>query len=56
LGSAYCLEMLGLAVHRLVWVASVVYFFANVNLMGALLRSYKMKQGQKKIETYTKSD
>jgi phosphatidylinositol glycan class M len=56
LGSAYCLEMLGLAVHRLVWVASVVYFFANVNLMGALLRSYKTKQGQKKNETYTKSD
>ena len=41
LGSAYCLEMQGMAVHRIVWVASVFYFFANVNLMGVLLKSYK---------------
>jgi phosphatidylinositol glycan class M len=40
LGSAYCLEMQGMAVHQLVWMASVLYFFANVNLMGALLRSH----------------
>lgn len=40
LGSAYCLEMQGMAVHKLVWMASVFYFFANVNLMGALLRSH----------------
>ena len=39
LGSAYCLEMQGWAVHKLVWIASVIYFFANVNMMGALLRS-----------------
>jgi len=38
LGSAYCLEMQGLAFHRIVWLASVLYFFANVNLMGALVR------------------
>jgi len=38
LGSAYGLEMQGLAFHRMVWLASVLYFFANVNLMGALLR------------------
>lgn len=38
LGSAYGLEMQGLAFHRIVWVASVVYFFANVNMMGALLQ------------------
>ena len=38
LGSAYGLEMQGLAFHRIVWLASVIYFFANVNLMGALLR------------------
>jgi len=37
LGSAYALEMQGLAFHRVVWLASVLYFFANVNLMGALL-------------------
>jgi len=41
LGSAYCLEMLGLAVHRIVWVASVNFFAANVNLMGAILSNYK---------------
>ena len=37
LGSAYCLEMQGLRFHRIVWFASVLYFFANVNMMGALL-------------------
>lgn len=41
LGSAYCLEMLGLAVHRLVWVASCVYYWANINVIGALLSSYQ---------------
>lgn len=39
LGSAYCLEMQGMAVHMLVWMASVVFFMANVNLLGALLVS-----------------
>ena len=37
LGSAYGLEMQGMAFHRIVWLASVLYFFANVNMMGALL-------------------
>lgn len=37
LGSAYGLEMLGLQFHRIVWCASVLYFFANVNMMGALI-------------------
>lgn len=37
LGSAYGLEMQGFRFHRIVWAASVVYFFANVNMMGALL-------------------
>ncbi len=37
LGSAYCLEMQGMAFHRIVWLASVLYFFANVNMIGALL-------------------
>jgi len=40
LGSAYGLEMQGLAFHRIVWLASVLYFFANVNLMGALLQQF----------------
>jgi phosphatidylinositol glycan class M len=39
LGSAYGLEMQGLRFHRIVWFASVLYFFANVNMMGALLES-----------------
>jgi phosphatidylinositol glycan class M len=39
LGTAYCLEMRGLAVHFAVWWASVVVFAANVNLLGALLAS-----------------
>eukprot|EP00980_Cylindrotheca_fusiformis_P006692 scaffold1398_cov116-Cylindrotheca_fusiformis.AAC.9 len=56
LGSAYCLEMLGLPVHRLVWVASILYFFANVNLMGALLRSYTAKQSLQKSKSEAKSD
>jgi len=36
---AYCLEMQGMAFHRQVWAASVVFFVANVNLLGALLIS-----------------
>ena len=41
LGSAYCLEMQGWAVHRVVWMASVVYFWANISVIGALLNSYQ---------------
>jgi phosphatidylinositol glycan class M len=44
LGSAYCLEMQGMAVHRMVWLASVLFFGANVNLLGALLDSYRVKK------------
>eukprot|EP00934_Nitzschia_sp_Nitz4_P004107 Nitzschia sp. Nitz4//scaffold3_size479765//348396//349829//NITZ4_000145-RA/size479765-processed-gene-1.251-mRNA-1//1//CDS//3329550893//4097//frame0 len=44
LGSAYCLEMLGLSAHIWVWLASVLYFLANVNLMGALLRSHSQQR------------
>jgi phosphatidylinositol glycan class M len=40
LASAYCLEMRGMAVYRLVWCASLAYFCANIHLLGALLRSY----------------
>ena len=39
LACAYCLEMQGMAVHRLVWCASVCFFGANVHLLGALLAS-----------------
>jgi phosphatidylinositol glycan class M len=40
LGNAYCLEMQGMAFHRLVWFASVLYFAANIQLLCALLQSY----------------
>jgi GPI mannosyltransferase 1 subunit M len=36
---AYCLEMQGMAVHRHVWLASVFFFGAQVNLLSALLHS-----------------
>ncbi|GKY92286.1 hypothetical protein MPSEU_000199700 [Mayamaea pseudoterrestris] len=37
--SAYQLEMMGRACHRYVWLASVLYFVANVNLLRSMLRS-----------------
>ena len=44
LASAYLLEMQGMAVHKIVWGASVAYFFANVNVMGAVLNSVRLQQ------------
>ena len=55
LGSAYCLEMLGLAVHKWVWCASVFYFLANVHLMGALLRSTSGTKRESILEERSKS-
>jgi GPI mannosyltransferase 1 subunit M len=37
LSTAYCLEMQGMSVHRIVWIASLFFFVANVNLLSALL-------------------
>mmetsp|Transcript_6824 Transcript_6824/g.13108 ORF Transcript_6824/g.13108 Transcript_6824/m.13108 type:complete len:469 (-) Transcript_6824:294-1700(-) len=37
LGSAYLLEMQGWAVHRLVWIASVLFYAAHANLVCAFL-------------------
>lgn len=54
LGSAYCLEMQGMAVHRIVWLASVVFFGANVNLLGALLDSSRVKA--ESLKTARKAD
>ena len=55
LGSAYCLEMQGWAVHRLVWMASVIYFWANTAVIGALLHSYQLMKdnGQERVEAST---
>jgi len=44
LGSAYCLEMQGWAVHRLLWVSSVAHFWVNMSVIGALLNSYHRRQ------------
>lgn len=41
--TAYLLEMQGWAVHRIVWLASVAFFGANVNLMGALLSASSVR-------------
>ncbi len=41
LGFAFRLEMLGLAVHLQVWLASVVYFMANVNLLRVIMNHYR---------------
>lgn len=44
LGSAYYLEMQGWPIHRLVWLASVLYFEANIAVIGALLDSYNHEE------------
>ena len=41
LGSAFCLEMKGMAVHLQVWMASIGFFIANVNLLRAILNNYQ---------------
>lgn len=40
LGSAFCLEMKGMAVHLQVWLASLLFFGANVNILRAILSNY----------------
>jgi phosphatidylinositol glycan class M len=42
--SAFTLEMLGWRSHRQVWMASVFFFGANVNLLSAMLDGYKQKK------------
>jgi len=42
--SAFTLEMLGWTSHRQVWLASVLFFIANVNLLSAILNGYKKKK------------
>jgi phosphatidylinositol glycan class M len=41
LGSAFCLEMKGMAVHLQVWLASIGFFIANVNLLRVILTNYR---------------
>ena len=44
LGSAFTLEMLGWRSHRQVWMASVLFFIANVNLLVAIVDGYRVKK------------
>jgi len=39
--SAFTLEMLGWRSHRQVWLASLFFFIANVNLLSSILNGYK---------------
>jgi GPI mannosyltransferase 1 subunit M len=50
LGSAYCLEMQGMAVHQIVWMASLLFFIANVNLLGALLSTTADMQRKRNVK------
>jgi len=49
LGGAFCLEMCGSAVHLQVWMASLLFFAANVNVLRAILANYE-GNGKKKME------
>lgn len=42
--SAFTLEMLGWKTHRQVWMASVFFFAANVNLLVAMVEGYRAKK------------
>jgi GPI mannosyltransferase 1 subunit M len=44
LGTAYCLEMQGWAVHIYVWIASVLYFLTNVYMLSSLLSSTRERR------------
>jgi GPI mannosyltransferase 1 subunit M len=46
LGCAYCLEMRGMPVHMHVWAASITFFVASVNLLGALLAACGSDDGE----------
>lgn len=42
--SAFTLEMLGWRSHRQVWMASLLFFVANVNLLRSILDGYKKRK------------
>jgi len=44
LASAFCLEMKGYSVHFIVWIASILVFGANLNLLRVILLGYKKKK------------
>lgn len=45
LGWAFCLEMKGQPVHLQLWMASIGFFVANVNLLRVILMNYHAKCG-----------
>ena len=45
--SAFTLEMLGWRTHRHVWLASLIFFSANVNLLDSILKGYNRKPTMK---------
>ena len=47
LACAYLLEMQGWPVHRLVWMASVVYFVANIHLLRVMIQSSSVLRERK---------
>jgi GPI mannosyltransferase 1 subunit M len=49
LGSAFTLEMLGWRSHRQVWMASVLFFVANVNLLVAILNGYRVDKAWRSL-------
>lgn len=48
LACAYLLEMQGWSVHRLVWMASVIYFAANIHLLRIIIQSSISPPGESK--------
>ena len=56
LGCAFCLEMKGMAVHLYVWMASVGFFVANVNLLRVIVSNYRGFDDTTTIRTRGKID
>jgi len=50
LGSAFCLEMKGMTVHVFVWMSSVLFYFANVNMLRMMLKNYQGFRNMQKVK------
>jgi len=51
--SAFSLEMLGWKSHRQVWMASLFFFIANVNLLHSILKGYIESKKKKQLEAFS---
>mmetsp|Transcript_18298 Transcript_18298/g.39592 ORF Transcript_18298/g.39592 Transcript_18298/m.39592 type:complete len:542 (+) Transcript_18298:106-1731(+) len=56
LGSAFCLEMQGMPVHLVVWLASMNFFVSNVNLLGAILSRYNIRKDASRTNELSKKE